>query len=483
MMKKRIASISVCMLLFVPLLSAIGAMNLSEASQDFNGEWINPQHRLESGDILELDVTITLEPYNPPITIPASGGNFQYSITIDNNEATPMTFDVWTMVTLPNGNPYGPLFGPIDFHIPDGWSSNRDDLIQQVPDFAPPGDYTYIAYVGLYPDEIWNSDRFTFEKLPVGGWYSQSPGVFYELRGVDFVDVDNGWAVSDYQEIIHTTDGGDTWHHQDDGQNYPHQYNDVSFVDTQTGWVVGHGWSLGGTILHTTDAGEHWIEQESYYDYEFHSVFFLDASTGWAVGGYVDYLGSNHKRIVEHTSDGGNTWYGQHSQSYRYPLSSVHFVDANNGWAVGGPGYILHTTNGGNTWNEQTSGTNQYLQSVFFMDANTGWCVGEEGTVLHTTNGGDYWYPQATGTTNNFEGVCFVDANTGWIAGVDWSLFRPVIMQTTDGGNTWNTQDPGTGNDEVYLNDICFVDENHGWAAGALWPATGVMLHIEEGGE
>jgi len=482
-MKRKIIGIFVCMLLLTSVVSAIEITSISKTNQESNSGWIDTLYEFKFDELIETDVTITIKPYNPPITIPASGGNFQYAIMVTNNEATPVTFNIWTVAILPNGKTYGPMFGPVDFHIPDRWSSNRDDLIQQVPKFAPQGDYTYIAYVGVYPDEVWNSDSFAFEKLSVGGWYSQSPGSDYTIRSIDFPDTETGWAIGDANTIIHTTDGGDTWHHQDDGQYYPHEYNDVSFVDTQTGWVVGHGHSLGGTILHTTDAGENWIEQDSYYDYELYSVFFLDANTGWAVGGYYDLFGSNHRRVIQHTIDGGDTWYGQLWQSYYQPLRSIHFADANNGWTVGPLGAILYTENGGSTWFEQSSGTHNNLNSVYFIDANTGWCVGEEGTVLHTTNGGDNWYPQDTGTTNGFGGVSFIDADTGWIAGVDWSPFRPVIMHTTDGGDTWHAQDPGTGNDEIHLNDICFVDENHGWAAGALWPATGVMLHTETGGE
>ena len=87
------------------------------------------------------------------------------------------------------------------------------------------------------------------------------------LTGVAFADINLGWAVSDYNEILHTSNGGDTWYALDDGQIYPHQYSDVFFTDTQTGWVVGHGYSLGGTILHTEDGGLTWEEQEPDYGY------------------------------------------------------------------------------------------------------------------------------------------------------------------------------------------------------------------------
>ena len=38
-------------------------------------------------------------------------------------------------------------------------------------------------------------------------------------------------------------------------------------------------------------------------------------------------------------------------------LTSVHFPDANNGWAVGHDGVVLHSTDGGKTWSKQLDGS------------------------------------------------------------------------------------------------------------------------------
>jgi photosystem II stability/assembly factor-like uncharacterized protein len=428
------------------------------------------------------DYTVVISPYNPPIMIPAAGGSYGYRLGVQNNEATSRAFDVWTVYTYPGGGLSDAVYGPVELELPPGGWSAHSDLTQFVPGDLPAGTYTYTAHAGVFPDVVWTSDSFSLEKLTGSiGWYPQSPGVSNGLRGVWFVDADTGWAVSSYREIIHSTDGGDTWLHQDDGQYYPHEYNDVCFVDDQTGWVVGHGWSLGGTILHTSDGGATWVEQDHPSDYELNSVFFLDADRGWAVGGYFDIYGSNHRRVIEYTPDGGNTWYEQHWQSYRYPLRSVHFADPDHGWAAGGPGYILRTSNGGDTWTEQDTGSS-YLEGVFFIDANEGWCVGSDGKVLHTTDGGAVWQDQDSGTTADFNSVFFTDADTGWIAGVDYALFRPVVMQTRDGGDSWQPQDTGTGDAEIVLTDVHFVDPNHGWAAGFAFPDIGVMLHTENGG-
>lgn len=120
-------------------------------------------------------VSVTLTPINPPIQIPATGGSFDFNVAVTNNESAPQTFDAWIMVTLPNGNPYGPVLGPVTLTLPAGLSLNRDRT-QVVPGNAPSGTYAYTAYVGDYPGTVLDEDSFNFVKLttgdglPVDGW-------------------------------------------------------------------------------------------------------------------------------------------------------------------------------------------------------------------------------------------------------------------------------------------------------------------------
>ena len=110
------------------------------------------------------NVIITLIPYNPPIQIPVSGGTFDFNIAVENTGTSIITADIWTMATLPNGNEYGPIIGPVNLIMNPGYSGNRDRT-QNVPASAPAGLYTYDAYIGDYPDEILDEDHFDFEKL------------------------------------------------------------------------------------------------------------------------------------------------------------------------------------------------------------------------------------------------------------------------------------------------------------------------------
>ena len=42
------------------------------------------------------------------------------------------------------------------------------DRTQAIPEQAREGMYTFYAYVGAYPAQVWSSDQFDFEKLAVG---------------------------------------------------------------------------------------------------------------------------------------------------------------------------------------------------------------------------------------------------------------------------------------------------------------------------
>ena len=57
------------------------------------------------------------------------------------------------------------------------------------------------------------------------------------LKDVAFTSASTGWAVGDRGIIIHTTDGGQNWHHQESGQTSAVEA--VYFRDEQLGFAAG----------------------------------------------------------------------------------------------------------------------------------------------------------------------------------------------------------------------------------------------------
>lgn len=132
------------------------------------------------------EVSVILIPLNPPILIPANGGQFTFDIGIANNSAFAVDVDIWTFATLPNGTPYGPIINAGPVTRPPGSSATRQ-RDQNVPAGAPTGSYTYDAYIGDYPDDIWDEAHFDFEKLAVSDGGAVVPG--WDNWGESFADL------------------------------------------------------------------------------------------------------------------------------------------------------------------------------------------------------------------------------------------------------------------------------------------------------
>lgn len=118
-----------------------------------------------TGVVTPPEVVVDLTPANPPIIIQPGGGNFQYTLTINNNEASAQTFDAWVDVQLPNGSVTNPILLRTGVTLPAGGSILRS-IGQNVPAGAPAGIYQFRAHAGQYPSVDYSMDFFEFTKLP-----------------------------------------------------------------------------------------------------------------------------------------------------------------------------------------------------------------------------------------------------------------------------------------------------------------------------
>jgi len=113
----------------------------------------------------------------------------------------------------------------------------------------------------------------------------------------------------------------------------------------------------------------------------------------------LDIVNINNKQLVAvgergHIllSDDAITW-RQAKVPVRVTLTSVYFIDEQQGWAVGHDATILVTQDSGETWQVQ-----QYLPEkekplldVVFKDNQQGIAIGAYGQLYRTTNGGKNW--------------------------------------------------------------------------------------------
>lgn len=252
--------------------------------------------------------------------------------------------------------------------------------------------------------------------------------------------------------------------------NTNNELRDVQFVNAQTGWAVG----FFGTIRKTTNGGLNWITQNTPATQEgFVSCYFANDQTGWIGGGNQTL---NYSYIYK-TTNGGANWTNQYNSSSSGLIMKMWFSGALNGWAAGAGGKILATTDGGQTWLQQNTGITTDLTTIFFVNATSGWAAGGAGVMLRTTNGGAVWSPFYSGTTQDLEGMHFISSLTGWAVG-----YNGVILKTTDGGMNWNTKPSGT---TKWLNSVCFVNYNTGWVSGGEYYTanSGQILRTTNGGD
>lgn len=192
-----------------------------------------------------------------------------------------------------------------------------------------------------------------------------------------------------------------------------------------------------------------------------YGTHFINADEGWAVGAF----GS-----IAHTRDGGHSWRPQVSHTVEQ-LFSVSFGDATHGWIAGRSGIILHTTDAGESWQAQTSGTDRHLFKLTALDAQDAWAIGDWGTVIATHDGGKTWENHSLDRDVILNGMAWPDPQHGWIVGEGGT-----ILVTSDAGATWTDQPSGV---EKTLYGACFIDTQHGWAVGL----DGLVLNTTNGGQ
>lgn len=276
-----------------------------------------------------------------------------------------------------------------------------------------------------------------------GGGSWQFRDVNTDAEKVFFTNPQEGWFVGS-EGIFKTSDGGLTWVNKF-SNNLINLYS-IAFANSNIGWAIGTNIIsyqpiiIEGIVLKTTDNGETWSQQTSFYSQPLYDIFFADTQNGWLVGegGYISK-----------TTDGGASWI-KYQTGTTSALKSVHGISNQMGWIVGGTA-IFRTSNGTN-WNQISTGTGQDIQEINFFNNQTGIAIGKGGVVAKTTNGGQAWILKNSGTTEDILGEYFLDNQLGWAIG------NGIMLKTTNAGESWSIV-----NSTISGNDLVFRDELVGW--------------------
>jgi len=315
------------------------------------------------------------------------------------------------------------------------------------------------------------------------GGPSNNSNQFGAISSTHMLDAQTGWAVTDKNRILRTTDGGVHW--KNVTPNFPtsktRQSIVADFLTASSAWVAVSG-------IDITGQGDDRARKQT--------------SSAWVGVSGIDMATT----VIFRTTDAGQTWQQATIQSSRGIVTQVNFVTSQDGWLLSKHPVsesaetleLFRTTDGGRTWVKIASALAASLDipppgklpfsgsksGLSFLNATTGWVTGRipvNGYILlyRTYDGGTTWYPQSLPLSpterssqlsilpplffNVTDGVLPVSFDMGKGANLD-------VYVTHDGGTTWKGTTPLT----AAASTADFIDVDHGWASdGTLLYVTG----------
>ncbi len=229
---------------------------------------------------------------------------------------------------------------------------------------------------------------------------------------------------------------------------------------------------LAGALALTLSSAQAQTAFEHIHGGALRDVTFVDSNRGWIVGDGTR---------IKFTLDGGMTWdpvvvasIGSTPEIW-HPLRAVLVRETgvlNNveGWAAGEGGIVLKTTDpDGQTWADtgarildkraelgdpSPTGMPALLYDIFMIDQDEGWAVGEDGTMVKTVNGwlswsreedllpfGEYEFQE---DPDDLYDIHFFEEGGLYEHGIIAGEYGQVYV-TTDGGVTWTGFDLDSG--------------------------------------
>lgn len=158
----------------------------------------------------------------------------------------------------------------------------------------------------------------------------------------------------------------------------------------------------------------------------------------------------------------------------QFPLTDIHFTDANHGYASAAVGELMKTADGGQTWRNVRTGVGSSLRDVYFVTPDTGYVVGNVGVIIGTTDGGQTWtHHDLANLGSSVNGVYFRDGRNGLVTQGD------QIWRTTDGGLTWTEAYTYGGSLAIFtFRFLKFTDAATGFAVGGYSGSFGNIAQV-----
>ncbi|GAA1897918.1 WD40/YVTN/BNR-like repeat-containing protein [Lapillicoccus jejuensis] len=255
-------------------------------------------------------------------------------------------------------------------------------------------------------------------------------------------------------------------------------FRGLAAVSDRVAWVAGYD----GTVLRTTDGGEHWASVGPKLSQANAALQFRDIEAFSADDAVVLSIGNGTDSRIYRTSDGGASWtatFVNHDEAAFYDCLA--FSDPMHGVAnsdpVDGRFRIVATDDGGRTWTRVPAAGMPPVQEGEAAFAASGQCLaagtgdrfylgsggvpGTKARVFRSDDGGRTWdvasTPIRSGSSNGVNGIAFSSAKDGIAVGgsfVRSDLNGGASAWTTDGGATWQRPTVPTGG---YRSGVSFA--------------------------
>lgn len=255
-------------------------------------------------------------------------------------------------------------------------------LISTSEGWAVGSNRTVVKYDGTSwtPSQVPTSGSANFDFTNI---FVTGVGTIWVTAGTNFFG-----SPSDFRNLFYSKDGGVTWNstvvrNTSEASTIVNYIYSSYFLDANHGWLVGQNNDTVpmGKVFVTDDGGVTWrdISPPGASNIVLRHAYFVNTKEGWVVGGDP----STNTGYIYNTIDGGKTW---NQQYYFSPAMFRKIVgtDTKTLWVADRANTFRYENE---KWTEDSAPLGKgYFNSIYFIDAWNGWAVGgmlsEEGEAL-----------------------------------------------------------------------------------------------------
>ncbi len=284
-------------------------------------------------------------------------------------------------------------------------------------------------------------------------WQPVSVPTAANLLDLSFIDSQHGWLTGTKSTLLETTDSGKTWEPRKlDLDDQAYRFNSISFSGDE-GWIAGQP----SLLLHTTDGGKSWSRVP------LSAKLPGSPNTILALGPKAAEMTTDIGAIYR-TSDGGKNWKAMVEAAVGVIRNIARSSDGKY-VAVSSRGNFYSIWEPGQTvWEAHNRNSSRRLQSMGFAPDGRLWMIARGGQVqLQDLSAPDAWGTPVSPEFSTSWGLLDLAYRTPdevWVSGGSGNLLR-----STDGGTTWE-KDRSIENVPSNLYKILFLNPKQGFIIG-----------------